>query len=61
MLLEEYYAAVRRLGLRPSPVPHVYLTASGEVQNVPDATDHTEAQRAETIERLKEALGVSGD
>jgi hypothetical protein len=59
MTSEEYYATVRRLGLRPSTVPHVYLTATNDVQTVPDATDRTSEQRSEIIEKLKERLGIT--
>jgi hypothetical protein len=57
--IDEYYAAVRRLGLRPSSVPHVYLTSSMDAHNVPDATEQTPEQRVETIEKLKGRLGVA--
>ncbi len=59
MTYEEFYAAVRRLGLRPSAVPNVFLTATHDVHSVPDATDKTPAQRAEIIEKLKEVMGIT--
>ena len=59
MTIEEYYAAVRRLGLRPSNVPHVYVTSSMDVYSVPDAAKFTSEQRAEIIERLKARLGIA--
>lgn len=59
MTIEEYFAAVRRLGLRPSDVPNVYLTALNEVQRVPDPEYQTPEQRVETIDLLKMLLGVS--
>jgi hypothetical protein len=63
MTLEQYYAAVRRLGfhpskVHPSKVPHVYFTSSMDVYPVPDATNRTPEQRAEIIEKLKERLGI---
>ena len=58
MTVEDYYAIVKRLGLTPSRVPNVYRSAAGDMHNVPDATRQTDAQRAETIERLKLLLGV---
>jgi hypothetical protein len=58
MTYEEYYAAVRRLGLRPSNVPHVYFTSTMDVHAVPDATKLTPEQRVEVIEKLKERLGI---
>jgi hypothetical protein len=59
MTYEEYYAAVRRLGLRPSSVPHVYFTSTMDVHPVPDATNRTPEQRAEIIAKLKERLGIA--
>jgi len=57
--VEKYFAEVRRLGLRPSEVPNVYLTALNEVQHVPNPEKQTPDQRAETIRLLKTLLGVS--
>jgi hypothetical protein len=59
MTSDEYYAAVRRLGLRPSPVPNIYLDATHDVHSVPDATNRTPEQRAEIIEKLKGLLGIT--
>jgi hypothetical protein len=59
MTNDEYYAAVRRLGLRLSSVPHTYFTSTMEVHSVPDATNQTPEQRAETIEKLKGLLGIT--
>ncbi len=59
MTHEEYYAAVRRLGLRPSVVPNVYVTSSMDVHSVPDAAHRTPEQRTEIIEKLKEVMGIS--
>ena len=58
MTIEEYYAVVKRLGLRPTNAPTVYRSMAGDCYNVPDPSTHTEAQRAETIERLKTLLGI---
>lgn len=58
MTVNEYYAMVRRLGLQETNVPHVYRTSTGEIHRVPDATQYTDEQRAEIIERLKRLLGV---
>jgi hypothetical protein len=58
MTVDEYYAIVRRLGLSPTNVPHVFRSADGDCHNMPDPTRHTEAQRTETIERLKSLLGI---
>lgn len=55
---EQYFAAVRRLGLSPTGIPQVYRTAYGDVYSVPDPAEYTPDQRAELIEKLKERLGV---
>jgi hypothetical protein len=59
MTIEEYFAAVRRLGLKPSAVPGIYFTSTMDVHSVPDPTNMTPEQRAETIERKKAALGIA--
>jgi hypothetical protein len=59
MTIDEYYAAVRRLGLHPSMVPHIYFTSSMDVHSVPDPTDRTQEEREEIIEKLKERLGIT--
>jgi len=58
MSLDDYYGMVRRFGLKPSKVPHVYVTSTGEFHSVPDGSKMTPEQRAETIEYLKRALGI---
>lgn len=58
MTIDEYYAAVKRLGLRPSHVPN-YLTNTNDTQNVPDPTKKTPDERAAVIEKLKFLMGVS--
>jgi hypothetical protein len=59
MQIDGYFAEARRLGLRPSSVPNVFLTAAGDTQHVPDPTNMTPAQRAETIEKIKQLMGVT--
>jgi hypothetical protein len=59
MTLEEYHRAARRLGLKPTNVPNVWANSTGEFYSVPDATNYTLDQRAETIEMLKRNLGIS--
>lgn len=59
MTKEDYYATVSRLGLRPSKVPHVYLTSTGDVYSVPDGAKQTPEQRLETIEKLKGLFGIA--
>jgi hypothetical protein len=56
MTIEEYYTAVRRLGLvKYTLTVYIHLPTS-ESYNVPDPTDMTSAQRARVIERLKALL-----
>ena len=57
MTEEEYYAAVKRFGLRPKTL-ETYITISGEAQSVPFASDQSPAQRQETIEWIKQCLGI---
>jgi|HubBroStandDraft_1064217.scaffolds.fasta_scaffold3681386_1 hypothetical protein len=60
MEIDEYHAAVRRLGLRPSKVPNVYFTASmDDTYSVRNPTDLTPEQRAEFIEKLKGLMGIT--
>jgi hypothetical protein len=61
MTCEQYYAAVRRLGLNPSTSPTVYVSKFGDCYNVPLAERYTPEQRAEIIDQLKELLGISSD
>ena len=56
---EQYYAAVKRLGLKPTGTPGVYINGAGEVQNIPNPDEYTSAQRAEIIDKLKERMGIS--
>ncbi len=58
MTVEEYYAVVRRLGLRPTKVRTVYVTASGEAYRVPDATAYSPEQRAEIVATIKALMGI---
>jgi hypothetical protein len=55
---DQYFAAARRFGLKPTNVPGVWATSTGEFHNVPDASRMTPDQRAETIEVLKRLLGI---
>jgi len=56
---EQYYAAVKRLGLRPAAIPNVYVSGTGDVHSVPDPAEYADVQRAEIIEKLKERMGIS--
>jgi hypothetical protein len=58
MTVDEYYAIIKRLGLRPTKVPHVYASVAGDLHSVPDPSRRSDAQRAETIERIKMLLGI---
>jgi hypothetical protein len=55
--VDEYYAAISRLGLKPTRVAHVYVcTATGEHQYVPDASKYSPDDRAKVIARLTTQL-----
>lgn len=54
----QYLAAARRLGLKPTNVPNVWANSAAEVFNVPDPAKYTAEQRQEIIEKLREQLGV---
>ena len=59
MTVEEYYRAVRLLGLHRTNVPTVYFhPVIGDHFTVDDPTPMTPEQRAETIELLTSRLGV---
>lgn len=58
MTIDDYYGTVRRFGLKPTSVPHVYATSAGEYYNVPDGSKKTPEQRVETIEYLRRGLGI---
>lgn len=59
MTPEEYYGAVKNLGLTPSKnVPTVYLDSDGMTYGVRSPYDLTAEQRAEFIAMLKWKLGV---
>jgi hypothetical protein len=49
---DQYYAAVARLNLKPTKVPHVYAGPDGTVYNVPDASQYSSLERAAIIDRL---------
>jgi hypothetical protein len=58
MTIEEYWAAVRRLGLRPH-TGNVFVTSTGDFHRVPDPTNMTPEQRVEAIEMLKRVMGIA--
>jgi hypothetical protein len=59
MTVEEYWAAIRRLGLRPSNVSTVYIDGSGETYNVRNPDPMPAEARAEFIRRLQASMGVA--
>ena len=59
MTVEEFFAAVRRLGLKRTNTPGIWATSRGEFQNVEEKPErYTPEQRAEFIENLKQAMGI---
>lgn len=59
MTIDEYYAAVRRLGLHKTNAPTVYFhPVINDHFHVDDPAPMTPEQRAETIELLTARLGV---
>jgi hypothetical protein len=60
MEINEYNAAIRRLGLHPSKVPGVYFTTSlDDTYSVRDPTALSPAERAEFIDKLKALMGIT--
>jgi hypothetical protein len=59
MTVEEYWTAVRRLGLRATKVRGVYVTSRGDYYSVLDPADRTPEQRLEMIEKLKVMMGIA--
>jgi hypothetical protein len=58
MTIDEYWAAVRRLGLRPH-TGNVFVTSTGDFYRVPDPTKYTSEDRVEIIEKLKVRMGIA--
>jgi hypothetical protein len=52
MTIDEYWAAVRRLGLRLH-TGNIYVTSTGDFHFVQDPTNRTPEERADMIEKLK--------
>jgi hypothetical protein len=53
MNVEEYYAAVERLDLKPSEIPHVYrCPKDGTCHSVPNPAGRSDEERAAIIARL---------
>jgi hypothetical protein len=58
MTAEEYWAAVRQLGLRPSNVRTVYLDANGTPYHVQDPDPLPPQVRLALIQKLRALMGV---
>lgn len=56
MTVDEYYAAVRALGWRPSKIKGVWLDADGCPHSVPDPEKHTMSQRATLIDIMRSGV-----
>jgi hypothetical protein len=59
MTEDGYWGQIRRLSLKPSDVPGVYLTPTNNPVNVRDPARFTPEQRADLIHELKIILGVN--
>jgi hypothetical protein len=55
---EQYYAAIKKLGLTPSKVPTVFLDSEGMTYSVPSPEGRTPEQIAEILAKIKERLGI---
>lgn len=58
MTSEDYLAAVRNLGLRPTNVATVFIDSDGMTHNVPDPDRLPPAVREGIIRRLNFAAGI---
>jgi hypothetical protein len=62
---EQYLAQLKKLGLTPSKyitkTHTIYITADNDTQPVPNPDWQTSEQRYETIQRLKDLLGIRDD
>lgn len=62
MTEEEYWAEIKRLGLKPTDIKteknFVYRTVYGEPHSVPDPAQLAEDDRKTVIDRLKRVLGI---
>ena len=59
MTEQEYWGAVKALGLTQTKVATVFLDADGMTHNVPDPVKLPPDVRAGVIRRLRESLGVA--
>ncbi len=58
MTCEEYYAAARAMGLRPSSVRGVWLDREGHTRALPDPEDLSPENRRRTIEDVRDYYGL---
>ncbi len=58
MTPEQYYAAIRRLGLKPSNVATVFFDLESMPHNIPLAEGKTPEQLLEILTKIRTRLGV---
>lgn len=56
MTIEEFWAAIRNLGLTPTNRPEVFMTRDGRTQGVPSPADLSPTQRLAIYEMVREAV-----
>jgi hypothetical protein len=56
MTAEEYYAAIRALGLRESKVPAVWLDRENDTHSVPHPSEMKPEDRAKVVAKLRKRL-----
>jgi hypothetical protein len=54
LTVEEYYEAVRAMGLRPTNAPTIFHDPKGNIIRVPLPPKMTSNQMVETLERIRE-------
>ena len=59
MTVDDYWAAVKALGLTPTIVPTVYVDAEKMTHNVPEPAPLPDAVRLGIIRRLRESMGIA--
>lgn len=56
MTIDEYYAAIKLLGLTPTKFSEIFITRDGRPQGVPNAADYSPEQRRVLFEQVREAV-----
>lgn len=56
MTIDEYYAAIRLLGLTPTKFPEIFITRDGRPQGVPSPANYSYEQRRILYEQVKAAV-----